>query len=369
MSTVPSSPAGASVHLVGSVSMRSSEEVFRAVSETLGARVSRLPDGETGDRAGWVGFQVPVFAQHPLFELAQADNQGQAESDLERVARAEGEDYTRPFFGLRAEADSEKLEFGDLGYARAALESYVVFATLKEAGVIGAGTRFQVSLPTPLAPLVMFVSRRDHLRVEPAYQAALLRELERICAGIPHDQLAIQWDVAPELALLERVWESAFDDVDSEITRRVTDLGNAVPATVQLGFHFCYGDLGHQHFVQPRDMSVLVYLAGQVVAGLRRPPNWIHMPVPRDRDDEAYFTPMRALRLPARTELFLGLVHATDGIDGFRRRAATARQFAPAFGIATECGFGRRPMESIPALLELHRAAADQLAGVPGSRH
>ena len=78
---------------------------------------------------------------------------------------------------------------------------------------------------------------------------------------------------------------------------------------------------------------------------------------------------MRALRLPARTELFLGLVHATDGIDGFRRRAATARQFAPAFGIATECGFGRRPLESIAALLELHRAAADQLDGVPGSRH
>jgi hypothetical protein len=87
--------------------MRSSEEVFRAVSETLGARVSRLPDGETGDRAGWVGFQVPVFAQHPLFELAPSDNQGEAESDLERVARAEGEDYTRPFFGLRAGADSE----------------------------------------------------------------------------------------------------------------------------------------------------------------------------------------------------------------------------------------------------------------------
>jgi hypothetical protein len=67
------------------------------------------------------------------------------------------------------------------------------------------------------------------------------------------------------------------------------------------------------------------------------------------------------LCLDPRTRLFLGLVHAMDGMDGVRRRAAAARRFAPSFGIATECGFGRRPAETIPALLELHRTAADEL--------
>jgi hypothetical protein len=353
------------VHLVGSVPLDTSEEVFSAVIETLGAYVSRIPDGETGDRSGWVGFQVPLLMRHPLLELMPSVRQGESPSDLERVARAEGTDYTRPCFALRPWADSEKLSFGDLGYARAALDSYAVFARLKASGVIGTDTRFQVCLPTPLAPLIMFVSCRDQQRVEPAYKAALLGELERICDGIPHGQLAIQWDVAPELALLERAWESAFDDVDSEITRRLTELGNTVPASVELGFHLCYGDLGHQHFLQPRDMSVLVKLAGLVLAGLRRPPNWIHMPVPRDRDDDAYFMALRGLSLPASTELYLGLIHATDGIDGARRRAATARRFAPSFGVATECGFGRRPPGTIPALLELHSAVADEL----GSAH
>ena len=353
------------VHLVGSVPLSSAEEVFRTVTGTLGSRVSRLPDGETWDRTGWVGFQVPVLMQHPLFELAPSDRPGESQADVDRVTRAEGTDYARPFFALRADAATSALQFGDLGYARAALESYAVFARLKTAGVILPDQRFQVSLPTPLAPLVMFVSRRDHPRVEPAYKAALFDELARICAGIPHDQLAVQWDVAPELALLEEVWESGFDNVDSEITARVTELGNVVPASVELGFHFCYGDLGHQHFVQPRDMSVLARLASRAAAGLRRPLNWVHMPVPRDRDDDAYFAPLRALRLPESTQLFLGLVHATDGIDGIdgiRRRAAAARQFRPAFGIATECGFGRRPPQTVAALLELHRTAADYLA-------
>jgi hypothetical protein len=362
MNALESQTGLCSVHLVGSVPLGSAEEVFRTVAGTLGSRIRRLPDGETGDRTGWVGFQVPVLMQHPMFELSPSARPGESQSDVDRVTRAEGADYARPFFALRAGADAGALEFGDLGYARAALESYAVFARLKEAGVIPAGTRFQVSLPTPLAPLVMFVARPDHDRVEPAYKAALLGELTRICAGIPHDQLAVQWDVAPELALLEGVWESGFDDVEGEITRRVTELGNVVPASAELGFHFCYGDLGHQHFVQPRDTSVLARLASRVAAGLRRPLNWVHMPVPKDRDDEAYFSALRDLQLPAGAQLFLGLVHAADGTDGVRRRAEAARRFSPPFGIATECGFGRRPAHTVPALLELHRSAADELA-------
>ena len=39
--------------------------------------------------------------------------------------------------------------------------------------------------------------------VEPAYEAQMLAELERICSGIPHDQLAIQWDTAVEFGVLE----------------------------------------------------------------------------------------------------------------------------------------------------------------------
>ena len=59
------------------------------------------------------------------------------------------------------------------------------------------------------------------------------------------------------------------------------------------------------------------------------------------------------------TELCLGLVHFTDGLEGTRRRIAAARKYAKDFSIATECGFGRRKVETIPELLRIHAAAAE----------
>ena len=85
------------------------------------------------------------------------------------------------------------------------------------------------------------------------------------------------------------------------------------------------------------------------------------MPVPRDRDDDAYFRPLADLD-PGGARVFLGLVHHTDGLDGLKRRLATAPRHLDASGVATECGFGRRPPEQVPALLELHRRARDLLA-------
>lgn len=79
------------------------------------------------------------------------------------------------------------------------------------------------------------------------------------------------------------------------------------------------------------------------------------LPVPRDRHDDAYFQPLDALNAPDTTP-YLGLVHITDGIDGTRRRMRAARAHLPRFGIATECGFGRRPPQQVDELLRLHAA-------------
>ena len=45
-----------------------------------------------------------------------------------------------------------------LGYADHAISSYASFKELKGAGVIPRRARFQVSLPTPLAPIAAFVA-------------------------------------------------------------------------------------------------------------------------------------------------------------------------------------------------------------------
>ena len=86
----------------------------------------------------------------------------------------------------------------------------------------------------------------------------------------------------------------------------------------------------------------------------------MHLPVPRERKDDGYFTPLVDLKMPPETELYLGLVHMTGGLDGIRERIATAERHTGQFGIATECGFGRRDPKTIPALLQLHADAAGE---------
>jgi hypothetical protein len=65
------------------------------------------------------------------------------------------------------------------------------------------------------------------------------------------------------------------------------------------------------------------------------------MPVPIGRSDDAFYMPLKDLRLHPETELYLGVVHAQDGVEGTRRRIATATRYAPTFGIASECGISR----------------------------
>jgi hypothetical protein len=335
------------VLLVGSVPLDNSEQVFRTAASILGTRLRRIPDGETGARIGWIGWQFNVFATHPRFEVIPAEPGG----------------YTPiPHVRLRSRDAAEPLAFGPLGYAAAARASWEEFARLQRDSVIPHETRFQVSLPTPLAPITSFVVSDDQALVEPAYEARLLGELAEICAAIPHTSLAIQWDVAIEMAIWEGFWLPHFSDFKRGVVERLVRLGELIPAGVELGYHLCYGDYGHQHFKQPTDSANLVEVANAITAGIRRPINWIHMPVPRHRDDDGYFAPLRGLDRERGGELYLGLLHFTDGTAGARGRIAAAKRSVQDFGIATECGLGRRSPATIPDLLRLHAEVADSSA-------
>lgn len=334
-----SSPKGAL--LVGSVPLADSEQVFRAAVEILGDRLRRVPDGETGDRTNWIGWQFAVMAQTP---------------GIERVPTPDDAYTSLPSFRLAGSAD--EIAFGNLGYADAALASWAVFQRLQADGVIPAHVKFQVSLPTPLAPVTGFVTPEDQAAVEGPYEQRLMHELGQILDAIPHDRLAIQWDVAVEFGILERtfpsfLWELGDGMVDSIVERLIRYAGQ-VPEDVELGIHLCYGDAGHKHFKEPEDTSLLVEVANKVSAGVSRPIAWLHLPVPRDRDDDAYFAPLENLELHPETELYLGLVHYTDGVDGTQRRIEAADRHTGAFGVATECGFGRRPSETVRDLLQIH---------------
>ena len=84
----------------------------------------------------------------------------------------------------------------------------------------------------------------------------------------------------------------------------------------------------------------------------------VYVQVPTEHHDDVYFAPVADLRLKSGCELFLGLVHMTGGIVGTRRRIAAAEKVVRNFGIATECGFGRLPADTIPDLFRRHAEVA-----------
>jgi hypothetical protein len=253
--------------------------------------------------------------------------------------------------------------FDNLFYADIAKASYAEFAALKAQGVIAKHVRFQIDLVPAHSVLWLFLQDDLHQPLDPVYNEALKREIDKIAALMSHDQFAIQFDVASAVfARLNRGEPSAYGKTRAEMLASFSDiltgLANHVPAGMELLFHFCYGDSNHRHVVEPTNMGDMVEVANRLCTDVRRTIQLIHMPVPRDRSDDAYFAPLAQLRLKPETELSLGLVHYTDGVAGTRKRLATAERHANRFSIATECGFGRRAPETIPELLRIHAEIA-----------
>ena len=176
--------------------------------------------------------------------------------------------------------------------------------------------------------------------------------------AIPHQDLAIQWDIAAEICFVLENPEMAKAIPMEVLVAAIARVSKHVPADAELGLHLCYGDPGHKHVVEPKDTKLMVDFTNELVAAIKHPIAWVHMPVPREREDVGYFAPLKGLNLDPKTELYLGLLHRTDGVAGAKRRLAAAKQVVTDFGIATECGFGRRPPETVSDLIELHRGVA-----------
>lgn len=340
--------------LVGSVNSPDAETTMRTAAGKLRDHLKRIPDGEVGERFHWIMFQAGRLAQAEGIDRVGDEPIYLRDVDSRPVRVREG---------VRA----EDLRLPPLGYAEAALASYEVFARLRDEGVIPSATRFQVSLPTPLAVVGAYFLPDQHAMMEPVYSAALYAELDAILAGIPHQDLAIQWDCAVEFQVIEQVGyrersrgviQPWWGDLWTGLVERAAEQAAAVPANVEVRFHLCYGDASEKHFVEPADTANLVRFANHLFESAPRTITWIHLPVPIERTDDEYYAPLGDLRLPEQTELYLGLVHREDGVAGASRRVAAASAFATQFGVATECGMGRGPASATDEVLDVHRHLA-----------
>lgn len=349
------------VLLVGSLNLANRDEVFAEVATRLRDDIRSVPDGETGERGTWVTWGARRFESMP--ELRKIDEMVFNSPTLGQ--------FSHWIFAPHDEVDLAEVDFGSFGYVDEAVRSYRVFAEAREAGRFAPETRFQVSLPTPMMFAMGFPKHR--LSALAALERAMGAEIDALLAAIPAEDLAIQWDVAGETQIQEQfltgdhVWAAEDRWPLDEVTESIARVSERVPEAALLGAHFCYGDAEGEHLLQPRDLSVCVALANSASEVIARRLDWVHMPVPIDRSDEPYFQPLANLRLSPATQLYLGLLHKEDGIDGARRRIAVATSFIQEFGLATECGMGREPRDRIPELLDLHHEAALLIAGVGSS--
>ena len=341
--------APSEVHLVGSIGLDSVEDVFKTVGRTLGRRLKRIPDGEQGPRRLWISFQYPFLLASPLLK-PDPDGAHRKNSGFRLLVLADG---VKP----------SDLRFGELGYAREARASYQDFLAARARGDFAKGARFQVCLPTAMAVIRGFCTGPDVAAIEHAYEAAMIREAQAVCAAIPHGDLCIQWDVCYEMIAWDGQPQEFFPPITvmrEEMVAALARLSAAIPADVELGFHLCYGDFGAKHAIEPKDAGKLVEISNALATAVKRPIAYIHMPVPRARNDAAYFAPLAGLKLSAGTKLYLGVVHS-DGAEATNQRIAAARPYAADFGIATECGMARqRTPALVQQLLDVHAACADE---------
>jgi hypothetical protein len=338
------------VHLVGSIPLPDTESVFRTLSAAVGPHLLRIPDGETGIRKTWIKFLQDVLAANPAIEVA---------GDVApfRFVQWDGKLIREiPRLRIKPGAVPDPASF-ETGYADMAIQSWGVFDRLQAAGVIPKGVRFQISLPTPTAPIYNNLLPADRPKLLPSLTQHFIGEVARIATVLPHDRLAVQWDVCQEVLAWEGYYEPGPVDFRTETLGVLAAVGDAVPADIELGYHLCYGSPADEHLVQPKDSGLMVEMTNAIVSGVRRPIQFFHLPVPKGRTDDAYFAPLAGLKLRPETELYLGLIHHDDAA-GDRTRLAAARRHARVDGIATECGMARGDPARLPALLAAHARAA-----------
>jgi hypothetical protein len=347
-------PASPGVHLIGSVAMPDAESVFRALADGLGPWLRRIPDGETGVRHRWIYWQYEMLTRHPDMEV---------DPTIEPMPLPQWDGVlirTIPQVRFKRGVDPAKVVF-ETGYGPAAIESYATFKRLRDAGLIPRGVRFQVCLPTAMASGFMYVSPAALDDYIPAYERGLFGALDQILAAIPHQDLSIQWDICQEVLVFEGYFRHRPDDYKARIFAEFARLGERIPDNVELGYHLCYGSPRDEHLVMPKDSAILAEMANGLVQALRRRLDFLHLPVPKDRVDDAYFAPLKQMRLPPETTLYLGLIHHDDA-RGDQARIAAASKVVPLFGLSSECGWGRTDPARVPGLIAAHRQAAELLA-------
>jgi len=331
-------------YLTGSINVPTVEDAYRFVGSRLQPGVTRVPDGEPGERANWVLTQTPHFLDNPTLDVVDVGG--------------------KPLARLRAGTTGADVRFPAFDYQDHAIASYALFTAARERGELAPNSKFLVSIPTPFNAVNFFVEFDSQVEVARAYERPLKDAIDAIQEAIPHQDLVIQWDLPVEDATIEGWFPNPYRDFE-EIYAVTARPASWVHDDVELTFHLCYGDSkfgaspfmgdppdeaaaarGGRH-VYPRDASVIVAVSNGLSRHVPRRIDAIQAATVTAWNRLAHWQPLANLAIEPETEFYLGLVHAEDGAAGARYRAALATKFLPNFGLSTECGLGRHSTEQL----------------------
>src|SRR5690242_993568 len=132
--------------LVGSLPADSTGSALRQAAEFFGDLVFALPDGETGPRAAWVGYERERLVR-PNPDVVVVEETASPTGSPRHA-------YETPVFAVRDGVDAP--HWDTWPRIDDAIASYAVFARLREEGAIPRGLRFQVGLPFPASAMNAF---------------------------------------------------------------------------------------------------------------------------------------------------------------------------------------------------------------------
>src|ERR1700747_1898735 len=132
--------------LVGSLPADSAESALRAAAAFYDGLVFALPDGETGPRSAWVGYERERLVR-PNPDVVVVE-ETESPTGIPRHA------YETPVFGIREGAT--ELHFDSWPRIDEAIRSYAPCGELRYVGVLRSGLRSQMGLPFPSSAMTGF---------------------------------------------------------------------------------------------------------------------------------------------------------------------------------------------------------------------
>ena len=295
------------IMMVGSLPFETVEEGLRAVGSKLGADVTAIPDGEVGPRKMWCMFLASdTYSKHPDLVETRRPSPAIVSNENKPV----GTTKTRPgaapeyHWTFQVKNGVKHLDFGELGYAAAARNSYAIFRRLRDESVIAKGVRFQVSLvATDSGTNVYFDDVANWPMVHQAYVRAMKAEISKMLEVIPADDLlhsagSSPWEVDQPQYRRRTVFPLAAGKYARSEVRTLhqwtcsTRRGCARKRAASIAFGITVPPSADGRSPKCQISECACRLSNKAVKRIKRHVDYVHMPVVPDPDD-AFLAPLQ----------------------------------------------------------------------------